>query len=78
MRLDYLSYLKMVSAFVDIDDAVPHFSSSAASQKAKFSPDVHTPYTTLDPNKYDSFLTYGVVIVRVQQNHGGSTPNVQG
>lgn len=32
------SYLKMVSAFVDMEDAVPYFSSSAASQKAKFSP----------------------------------------
>lgn len=28
----------MVSAFVDMDDAVPYLSSSAASQKAKFSP----------------------------------------
>jgi len=34
------SYLKMLSAFADIEEAVPHFSSSAASQKAKFSPDV--------------------------------------
>lgn len=33
-----VSYLKMVSAFADMEDAVPHFSSSAASQKAKFSP----------------------------------------
>lgn len=43
------SYLKMVSAFVDMDDAVPYVSSSAASQKAKFSP-LHTHkciFTTL-------------------------------
>lgn len=32
----------MVSAFVDMEDAEPHFSSSAASQKAKFSPGKHT------------------------------------
>lgn len=32
----------MVSAFVDMEDAVPHFSSSAASQKARFSPVMHT------------------------------------
>lgn len=34
----YSAYLKMVSAFADMEEAVPHFSSSAASQKAKFSP----------------------------------------
>lgn len=28
----------MLSAFADMEEAVPHFSSSAASQKAKFSP----------------------------------------
>lgn len=28
----------MISAFADMEAAVPHFSSSAASQKAKFSP----------------------------------------
>lgn len=29
----------MVSAFSDMDAAAPHFISSAASQKAKFSPE---------------------------------------
>lgn len=32
----------MVSAFADMEDAEPNFSSSAASQKAKFSPGIHT------------------------------------
>lgn len=32
------SYLKMVSALDFMEEAVPHFSSSAASQKARFSP----------------------------------------
>lgn len=32
----------MVSAFVDMEDALPNFISSAASQKAKFSPGTHT------------------------------------
>ncbi len=40
----YLSYLKMVSALADMEDAVPNFISSAASQKAKFSPETHTYY----------------------------------
>lgn len=39
---NYLFYLKMVSAFVDMEDAVPSLSSSAASQKAKFSPRTNT------------------------------------
>lgn len=39
----------MVSAFADMDEAVPHLSSSAASQKAKFSPGVNTNTGPLDP-----------------------------
>lgn len=38
VQAKYLAYLKMISAFADMEAAVPHFSSSAASQKAKFSP----------------------------------------
>lgn len=42
------THLKMVSAFADIEEDAPHFSSSAASQKAKFSPgDTNTPLSEL-------------------------------
>lgn len=42
VQAKYSAYLKIISAFADMEAAVPHFSSSAASQKAKFSPGKNT------------------------------------
>lgn len=53
---NYLSHLKMVSAFVDMEDAEPHFSSSAASQKAKFSPGKHTQQIQISNCYTSTFL----------------------
>lgn len=55
----------MVSAFVDMEDAVPYFSSSAASQKAKFSPEgTHTDIYVMSVCQSNSFI----VIVSTANN----------
>lgn len=50
VKMKCTSHLKMLSAFSDIENAAPHFISSAASQKAKFSPIVKI-------RKLDTYIT---------------------
>lgn len=54
VQAKYSAYLKMLSAFADMEDAVPHFSSSAASQKAKFSPDKNSQLNNIHSNLFMS------------------------